>query len=58
MIFWETICLTCIALAEFLFKACSLLEPEIKAEHISHETRVGGSGESHLILFHMSLIVP
>lgn len=53
----ESICLTCIVLPEFLYKTCSLPEPEIKAEHASPETREGGSGESHLVLFHMALLV-
>lgn len=56
MIFWQIICLTCTALAEILVKVCSLLEPEIKVEHISCETRMGDSGECHLILFHIALV--
>lgn len=56
LIFWKPICLTCLVLAEFLFKAYSLLEPEVKAEDTSPETRVGGSAESHLTLFRMALV--
>lgn len=35
-----------------------LIEPEIKAEHMSPDTRMGCAGDFYLILFHMTLVWP